>query len=390
MNDGLSESELEQAISFARINNQVSFSYPCKNACCFCDFRQNGPLIQMAPFLRSYPSTENLRRIVEVLDPLKNVHIDICDNFEVPFIYELIEMIHLRQLQAGSKAKLWIISTFSSFDQTRIEFLKKLKDNLFVDLSLLTFDSEFKNTIMGGGWSEQKTETLKKVIAEGIPNSIAVWYFGDLERFRKDLQIIEALLDDEKIRMTSFVLNYPFSTKYSNQKTKELSKKALSTLDEAIKQFLAFAKKHSTTKYLLPLTDILMYSSLGIQEPFSFSSIQNFSSRINAALSELKRKGYELKDVGFITTALFYKYARQAFPALNWICTAHDYYGGTISCVDLLTFSDILKAINSTKKFQAYVLSKNIISEYNLNNSDLLHEPVDSFRKKIGAELYFF
>jgi len=237
MNEGLTPEQLNLVLDLARTRNAIILLYPCRNACCFCINIQKGPLLGMPNFFTNLPSKEDLKKIVDSLDFTKNIQVDMCDNFEFPFIYDLLEMLYERQLRAGSKAKIWILSTFSRFDPLKVNLLKKI-ETLYVDMALMTFDTKFKNTIMGGGWAESQTETTKKVIRAAIPDNIAVWYFGDLTRLKQDLDTLASLLDDEKLSKIALGLNYPHSTKYSNRQTKELAEKAVSTLDKAITFFL--------------------------------------------------------------------------------------------------------------------------------------------------------
>jgi len=111
---------------------------------------------------------------------------------------------------------------------------------------------------------------------------------------------------------------------------------------------------------------------------------------VNEAISNLKAEArFKLNEVGFITSSVFYKYAKHEFPKLNWILAEQIYWGGTITSSELLTFMDIREAIRSAKKYKAYVMSKGMLME-TAGKQDLHRKTPEQFKREINAELYFF
>jgi hypothetical protein len=286
-------------------------------------------------------------------------------------------MLHDETVKRGSQTQTEASSTYANFDETKIKLLTPLHTIKFC-MSLLTFDTEFKNRLFSAGWSETQTEKIKHVLASEMTIHATLWAFGDLEMLKRDLDTLQVILSKRKSQGVGVGLSMPFSTRYSNPLIKSLAKKAMSKWYESVELFARY----------FPSSDYIYADLSKIPSGAEIHHLRltgAFDSRIDTACLSLAKQGVPLDQTAFVTTKACIKYAKKRFPDLNFLCAKNNYFGGTICTPNLFVFDDIVKAIRKSKQYNYYVLNKEMLC----GNADQTGRPVESFQKEVGKQVIF-
>lgn len=360
--------------------NAIRLINPCRRGCVFCFSRQNKHIDPLDKYSQKSMSIDEFKDVLNKRDYNKNVAFVGGDIFDYPLIYDFIKIV-TDKLEINKKLNLDINSTFGDFDPSKLHIFKE-RTNIRLSLSLMTFDTGFKDSIMRGGWTENQTEMVKEVISSGVLSSCVIWNFGDLDRLKKDLEIFKRLYNKGRDDF-SLMLSYPAATRYSNKIAKMLSKQALNSWQDSINIFLEFIKKNNINGQLYSYNDLSKDYSACM--PRQKDLMDNFKSRIRKALLYIiKESQFNIKDVAFITSKSCYRFGRYIFPELNWIKAENNHYGEDISCCSLLVPEDIYKAIRQNREYKAYILNKDMIKK------DDSFKSRDQLEKTIGCSLLFF
>lgn len=382
MNSGLRNDELLHFVKNAKNNNSVIvMDSPCKQGCIFCSRVQDSKNHSVPLFTTNTPSNKQWDIVISNLDFSKDINFDTNDAFDCPEIYNVIDKINEEGKSRDIIPQMFISSTMGGFDSSKIELLKSTK-NLTMELSLMTFNTNFKNNIMRGGWTEKQTQTLKKVIESDIAKIIAVWSFGDIELLKKDLEILRILLSKCK-KQTTLLFKYPFSTRFSNEDTKKLTQKSLSNWNEALKLFYEFMLTVPKHKWSFTVTNISSTDIANIPSSYHINKLRDeFKNRMNFTINILETQN-KIKKTCFILSKSVYSYAKNQYPTLNIICPEYTYYGGSITSGQLLVFEDIYRAIIMNPNFDSYVINKDMVKSDKDYLGITLRQLTESTKKEI-------
>lgn len=373
---------------FIKPYNSIHLGQPCKRGCVFCFIRQLGPKVQKPLYCKNFISKENIHEFFEHIDFDKRISFSTDDVFDYPEIEIIIEKIYDELIKRKGKGNIELISTCGSFTRNQIRVLKKIKDKSTVRISLISFDSNFKNKIMKGGWTKEHTQMIKKLIKEKLCDSVAIWFFGSVDALRKEFEIFDSLIQDYKDETIALDLSYPSVTRYANSYTKQLMDEIDKNLDVAVRLFFDRYSNHRTVMPTLStMIDLFKYLKTG-NEKQKFL-IDDFNIRIKSAMDYLKQENMKYTDTGFITTASCIRLAKKNFSNLNWIEAKQNYWGGNIVVCDLLTLEDIKDAIINNKKYKYYVISKGIFSE-SCQKKDVQGIGLADFMKENSFEILSF
>lgn len=390
MDFDLSEQEMKQAVDYAKNSNTILLGVRCKRGCIFCSEINCGPEIGPPPAFKNLMSLDQFRQLMKLLDLNKTINFVNGDIFDNPLVYDYLEILYEEQLRQGSTTTIDMSSSCGSFNEERIDDYKRIK-TIRCHMSIHTFDTEFKNTVLRNGWTDDQTRVLKRLIRERAINIASVWSFGDLDRFRRDMEMMSSLVKGtEGGKPFALGIAYPSSTKYSMDKAKELSRKALQNWDEAVKIYLGFLNEN---KHILPahfiMRDLSKHLKDGKDIPsYPYSLMKDFNKRIDKAKKYFKENKLDISKAAFITTQTCYDYAKAKYPYLNWILAHNNYFGGDIVCCGLLIYSDVLETIKSNDKYETYVLTKNM---RNTNgDKDLKCMDISELKDKVDGNILFF
>lgn len=373
--------------------NILNLRTHCKRGCLFCFQRQSGD---------KYPaqgeeviiSLEEYKACFNSFDYDKDIVISGGDIFNYPGIYDILDALIKEIKSRGKNPKIEIISTFADFDISRLSLLKSY-DNFFLALSLITFDTSFKNHIMkGAGWTERQTKMLKELIEEGIFRHILIWDFGSEKGLQKDLNILKKCVkkmgEKQPNKKVDIILSYPSSTRFASPLVKKYTENAVKNYSKAVNilrhAFSDIENVRLSVYTIRNLDDEIMPSLKDLTAITSWQ--EDFNERIRKSYEFCIAENINLDEVGFITASACYSYAKKAFPELNWIYAENKYFGGDIIASSLLTFEDLETAIAGLP-YKYYVLSKNIVAETG-GEADVLRRTIEDFEKQNNCKTLLF
>lgn len=362
--------------------NCIQLPNNCLRGCFFCFLRQQGKKFS---FDYNIVPVKVWIDLFEYLNLDKPIEIVGGDVFNYPGIYEIIIELIKYLKSKNKRPTISISSTYADFDLSKLDLLKSY-DYFGLRLNAITFDTNFKNKIMAGGWNEEHTNKIKKLISSGVLSNIVMWNFGSTMGLKKDLEILKDCLKDLPKDSIEINLTYPSATKYANPVTKKYNEIALRNYNDAVKMFKLMLKDYPKIQVDI-VRDVSMDCFDGLNGVDSIKT--QFSNSLVDSIGFLKEKKINLSEVGFIANNSFYNFGFKKFPNLNWINIASDYFGGDITASALLGFKDIEKHIAEKNKFKYYAMTKKMLIDSG-GKADLFGRTIEEFEKATGSKAFFF
>jgi hypothetical protein len=313
-------------------------------------------------------------------------------------------------------------------DDESVETILKIK-NLRIQISLNFLNLKDREEFMN---SPDMAKEIERVIEFGNKtkhktNVYALYSSSNregmietFERFRDNFSDAKGntRAPEERFRHAEWgtVLKNLGVTKYhKNQAIREsIARAGLSIVENAD---LAFEKMHNIKDYITvsdlwnhyPISDIIDRFSDCLNMADFHKCLLNdfFRERIEQAIKSINDRGHSIGEAGFITSEANWLTAKKEYPDLNWMIAKNNFYGGTINCAGLLTFSDLRECIEENQKYNIYIApmaavglglsSGNVDIEYGYFNEDLQtkvdvagREFQTYFDEESGIEIGFF
>lgn len=398
------------------------------NHCKFCFLRQQPPSIR----------TKHSRRwlTVEEFDRILNVQLKDCSFLKVNiFSTESVSAEFFDHPQASELSKILVdwsnarkeamvhLYTVGVADDVSREVLTNMP-KLYIDLSVNFLDPEERSRYM---YTKDPVAEIDKVIkfGEAMRDKIVIASMystfdkrGMENTFKRYLEhfqyTIGNLTPSEVYDEKGTLLRSMRTTRYTHPiEFREHLEAMAPTIVENADLFIKTLEPIKDRLIIADLTDyfdiptiLKRFEGLSATELLYNNFYESyFTKPMSLAFEYIESEGIGLEDVAFITSEANILTAKKTYPDFNWLIAKNNFYGGTVTCAGLMTFSDVFDCIKSNKKYKLYIAPKiiqNVLPDEQDNeegwsedriklNLDLKGERLEKyFPEDSGIDIKFF
>jgi len=365
---GLDKEEYKLFVKDA-LNNCIVVGGFCKNNCIFCSCRA-----QSAAGLKNwtkYISMDDMLSIVDYINPNNDIYFGegfnflSCEPFQHPNYIEMLR--ELDKLFPNTTKK-----TTSICKWIKPEDYKEINSsNLQIVAGINTLNKEKRLEIMK---SEDDYDNLLSFLKECKESifKVSLLYVGDLDVLKEDLDMLYSI--DDYYRTIPIMLRLTDHSRFHDKATIDLHHYSKKTWHEAVRYF--DKNVINPSYWLRSLSD---FPSDVKEVPITYNIHHARKLFINKMNKIINKLGNKINNSVFLLSDSVYDYFVKQYPDLNSLRVENKTFGGSYTSSLLLTKNDILHTINCNKKFQNYIVNKEMFSNYkkDLMGNSILNEKYD-------------